>query len=111
MSYKYQYHKISTIVLCAYFYVHVHMLFNTFFYLHFLLQARVYVYVYMCVCVCVCVCVYMCVFAACQAAQSLLVMEFQHVLNVVSIKQVVDQLAHYYPYNVNTLTLKPVSIM
>lgn len=43
--------------------------------------------------------------------QSDLVMEFQHVLNVVSIKQVVDQLSHYYPYNVNTLTLKPVSIM
>ena len=31
-------------------------------------------------------------------------MEFQHVLNVVSIKQEVDQLGHYYPYNINNLT-------
>lgn len=33
-------------------------------------------------------------------------MEFQLVLNVVSIKQVVDQLGHYFTYNINTLTLK-----
>lgn len=46
-----------------------------------------------------------------EANQSLLVMEFKHVLNVVSIKEVDDQLAHYYPYNINTATLKPLSIM
>ena len=56
--------------------------------------------------------VYACVsMFAMRLVQSDLVMEFQHVLNVVSIKQVVDQLSHYYPYKVNTLTLKPVSIM
>lgn len=33
-------------------------------------------------------------------------MEFHHVLHDVSIKQVVDQLAHCYPYNINTPTVK-----
>lgn len=47
------------------------------------------------------VCPCMCLLSATQS-----LMDFQYVLNVVSVKQVVDQLAHYYSYNVNTLDFK-----